>query len=84
MTTHIKLTCDGCDATTDTARVKAEFHSFSGRGYGFGKWREPSISEAVAPTGWVWSDPVTACTYCPTCLAEIEGGKPVEPMSAIQ
>jgi len=71
------MTCDGCFTTVETDRVKAEFHSYSGRGYGFGKWREPSISKAIEPTGWIWSDPYTACTYCPACWAKIENDQPI-------
>lgn len=84
MATTIRMTCDGCNSTVETERVKMEFCSFNGRGYGFGKWLEPSISDAVTPTGWVWSDPYTSCTYCPTCWAGIEGNKEPEPMSASQ
>lgn len=84
MSTRIKMECDGCGSAHETEPVKAEFHSFNGRGYGFGKWHEPSINDAVSPTGWVWSDPYTCCTYCPSCWAEIESGKVTDPMSASQ
>lgn len=73
MSTKIKLNCDGCDAETETARISKTFVSVSGRGYGRGSWRNPSIDDAVEPTGWVWSDPCTSCTYCPSCWAEIAG-----------
>lgn len=84
MSTRIKMECDGCNATTETERVKMEFLSFNGRGYGFGKWHQPSITDAVEPTGWVWSDPYTSCTYCPTCWAGIESGETAELTSASQ
>jgi hypothetical protein len=35
----------------------------------------PCIDEIVTELGWVWSDPYTACTYCPECWKEIESGK---------
>lgn len=75
MTTRIHLKCDGCDAETHTAPIRKEFISFSGRGHGFGKWHNPDLDAAVQPTGWVWSDPATSCTYCPDCWKQIENGE---------
>lgn len=70
MGTRIHLKCDGCNAETYTAPVRRIFHSFNGKGYGFGRYEEPNVDKAVEPTGWVWSD-LIGCTYCPTCWAEI-------------
>lgn len=75
MTTRLHLRCDGCDAETHTAPIRKEFVSVNGRGYGFGSWREPDLDASVLPTGWVWSDPVTSCTYCPDCWKQIESGE---------
>lgn len=71
MTTKITMSCDGCNATAATSPIHKEFVSFNGRGYGFGRRIEPSIDDTVAPTGWIWSDPYTSCTYCPACWAKI-------------
>lgn len=72
MAVKITLSCDGCHVETGPHRLlHREFHSFSGRGHGFGVWKEPTLDDAV-PDGWVRSDPYTGCTYCPTCWAEIE------------
>lgn len=72
MSTRLHLKCDGCDAETHTERITRTFQSFNGRGYGFGRYHYPSIDDVVTPTGWVWSDPYTGCTYCPTCWKEID------------
>ena len=71
MSTFIKMECGGCDAKHEV-RVSRTFQSFSGRGYGFGTYHYPTIEQAVEPSGWVWADPYTGCTYCPKCWAEIE------------
>tara|TARA_R110000868_G_scaffold250896_2_gene507643 strand:+ start:2009 stop:2272 length:264 start_codon:yes stop_codon:yes gene_type:complete len=75
MATRLKLTCDGCFEEVLTLPVRKKFESFSGRGHGFGVWKGPDIDDAVAPTGWVWSDPYTSCTYCPACWTSIEVGE---------
>lgn len=72
MATTLKLVCD-CGATHETAPIRKSFVSFSGRAHGLGQWHMPDINAAVEPSGWVWSDPYTQCTYCPKCWAEIEG-----------
>ena len=74
MTTKLLMQCDGCGAEAKTESIRMKFHSFNGKGYGFGQWHPPDIDKAVEPTGWMWCDPYTACTYCPTCWAEIEAG----------
>jgi hypothetical protein len=84
MATRIEMLCDGCGEVVRTERVRAQFRSVSGRSYGFGSYHEPSITDAVHSTGWVWCDPYTSCTYCPECWAEIEKGKSSEAMSASQ
>lgn len=76
MCTKLHLACDGCGAETKTESVKKRFVSFNGnQSYGFGRWHAPDIDAAVEKTGWVWSDPYTSCTYCPTCWAKIESGE---------
>ena len=79
MSTTLHLKCDGCDAEVHIGRISKTFVSFSGRGYGLGVRHNPSIDAAVAPTGWIWSDPYTSCTYCPACWAQIESGDIEEP-----
>ena len=64
--------CGGCDASVTVHNaIRREFHSFSGRGYGFGTYHDTKI-EDVAPEGWVAFDPYTQATYCPDCWAGIE------------
>lgn len=75
MSTTLHLKCDGCDAEAHTPRIKKEFVSVSGRGYGFGSWQMPNVDEVTAAMGWQWSDPYTSCTYCPTCWEDIQSGK---------
>jgi hypothetical protein len=70
MSTKIHLVCDAQCGNEHSVEVRREFHSFSGRGYGFGTYHVPSIDEAVKPTGWIWAD-LIGCTYCPECWAEI-------------
>lgn len=72
MSTRLHLKCDGCDAETHSERINKTFVSVSGRSYGFGSYRMPDIDAAIEPTGWVWSDPYTSCTYCPACWTSIE------------
>lgn len=74
MGTKLTLACDGCDAQTQSERISKKFVSFSGRSYGLGVRQPPDIDSAI-PEGWVWSDPYTSCTYCPTCWADIESGE---------
>ena len=71
MSTRIHMKCDGCDATHDVGPIRKTFDSFNGKGHGFGVVRQPDIDALVEPTGWVWSDPYTYCTYCPQCWAGI-------------
>lgn len=71
MTTQLHMKCDGCFVEAYTPRFKKTFESASGRSYGFGSWRQPDIDEVVSPTGWVWSDPYTSCTYCPECWKQV-------------
>lgn len=71
MSVRIRMICDGCFKETETSRIRQEFVSFSGRGYGMGVVKTPTIDDVCDPTGWVWSDPYTFCTYCPDCWAEI-------------
>lgn len=72
MTVNIHLTCDGCFAETGPHRLpRREFRSFDGKGYGFGVWHDYGIDDVPFPDGWLYSDPVTCCTYCPECWAEI-------------
>lgn len=75
MSTRLHLKCDGCFAETHTDRIARRFESFSGRGHGFGVRIKPDIDAAVEPTGWIWSDPYTGCTYCPECWSKIESGE---------
>lgn len=75
MSTRIQLCCDGCHAEAHTERISKKFVSVSGRSYGIGSWHMPNIDDAVAPTGWVWSDPYTSCTYCPECWKQVESGE---------
>ena len=71
----IVLTCDGCDAKVEAQIEQRQFHSFNGKGYGFGTYTNPTIDDALEPTGWMYDDPYTGCEYCPTCWAEIKHGK---------
>lgn len=70
VSTTIHLKCDGCSAEADTEPLRRVFHSFNGKGYGFGTYEEPTVDKAVEPTGWVWSD-IIGCTYCPECWKSI-------------
>ena len=73
MGTMLVLRCGGCDAQIEIGPIRKTFQSFTGnRSVGFGRWQQPSIDDLVDQTGWTWSDPYTACTYCPKCMAEIE------------
>jgi len=76
MTTKLVLSCDGIcgipDITTDY--FKRTFHSFSGKGYGFGTYVETTTEELVGATGWVHVNPYTGCTYCPGCWSWIISG----------
>lgn len=72
MTVKITLSCDGCDAETGPHNLpRREFHSFNGKGYGFGVWHHPGLDDVPFPDGWLHSDPITGCTYCPECWADI-------------
>ena len=75
MGTTIKMSCGGCEATAETGPIIRTLHSVTGKSYGYGAYRYPTISEMVEPTGWVWSDPYTGCTYCPDCWKQIESGE---------
>jgi hypothetical protein len=83
MTTRLHLRCDGCDAETHTKPIRKRFVSVRGRSHGFGSWQLPSVDDVVTELGWIWSDPYTSCTYCPTCWAGIEAGKGAEAPSAL-
>lgn len=72
MTVEITLSCDGCFVETGPHRLpRREFQSFSGKGYGFGVWTKPGLDDVKFPDGWLYSDPVSGCTYCPNCWASI-------------
>ncbi len=70
MSTRLHLRCDGCFKEAEGGYLRKTFQSVSG----VGVWQMPDLEKAV-PDGWVWSDPYTACTYCPECWKEIEAGK---------
>lgn len=72
MSVTLHLECDGCFEKTQVRLGHREFESFSGRSWGFGTWKMPTIDEAIEPTGWAWCDPYTGCTYCPVCWEGIE------------
>lgn len=72
MSVSLTLKCDGCSATTEPVRVRREFISINGKGYGFGSWHVPRVDEVECADGWVMFDPYTSCTYCPTCWQTIE------------
>ena len=74
MGTTIHMRCDGCDAEKEVP-ISRTFHSFDGKGWGFGRYHTPTIDVAVEPSGWVWAD-LIGCTYCPDCWKEIEKGEP--------
>ena len=71
MSVMITFACDGCDAKTSPERLKRQFHSFSGRGYGFGRYVIDS-PETLIPNGWIMYDQI-GCTYCPACTIELFG-----------
>jgi hypothetical protein len=75
MPTYIKMTCGGCDAEAQVVLPPRTFVSVSGKSWGLGSYRYPTIAEAVEPTGWTHSDPYTGCTYCPECWKDIEHGE---------
>lgn len=60
MTTRLHLSCGGCDAQAHSEPIRV-FHG------------NPVNLEAVAPDGWIVSDPWTRCTYCPACWQGIIG-----------
>ena len=71
MNVKVTFECDGCPAKSGPHTIPHRvFTSVSGRSWGFGTWSEPT-SKDVLPDGWVDPDPLTGCTYCPTCWAEI-------------
>lgn len=74
MPVKVLFECGGCDAKAEgTDRLRREFVSITGRGYGFGSARPANTIEDVTPAGWVAYDPWTYCTYCPACYAEVCG-----------
>lgn len=75
MSTWIRLRCDGCGLATEVGPINREFVSFNGLGHGYGRWKEPDVDRAVEPSGWIWSDPYTRCTYCPDCWKGIQSGE---------
>ena len=74
MGTTLHLRCGGCDAEAHSKPFRKHFVSVTGRSHGIGSWQTPKIDDIV-PEGWVWSDPFTACTYCPECWKQIESGE---------
>ena len=74
MGTKVIMTCDGCVTEHTTEPVFRRFESLTGKSYDIGSFQYPTITEVVEPTGWVWSDPHTGLTYCPTCWKAIESG----------
>lgn len=75
MTVTVQFECGGCFAkASGTKWLEREFHSFSGKGRGFGVHRYTTPQD-VAPEGWVAFDPYTGCCYCPECWASIEAGE---------
>ena len=76
MTVNITLSCDGCHKETGPHLLPhRKFNSFNGKGYGFGVWENPGIDDVPFPEGWHYSDPISGCTYCPECWAEIISGE---------
>lgn len=74
ITVTVCYTCGGCHKAkgVDVGIINRDFESFTGRGYGFGQWRTPTIDfEAHAPEGWIAFDPFTQATYCPGCWESI-------------
>lgn len=71
MTCKLLLSCDGCHIEATSEKwITSRFRSFDGKGWGFGVWETDTI-EDIKPDGWIVHDPLTACTYCPECWAEI-------------
>lgn len=74
MATVLKLKCDAqCGAETQTEPI---FRTFKGlttnKNCGIGVYTLPHIMDLV-PKGWIYPDPYTGCTYCPSCWAKIDG-----------
>lgn len=68
----VTFKCMGCRAeVTVRNAIQNKFHSFNGKGHGFGVRRETRVSE-ICPAGWIPFDPYTQVTYCPACWADIE------------
>jgi len=83
MGVEVTFECGGCFKTAEgTDRLRKEFMSFSGRGYGFGTVGPANTVEDVTPEGWVAYDPWTYCTYCPDCWAKINSDDDMEPAKA--
>lgn len=74
MAVKVKFQCGGCGAEAwGTGFLTNEFHSFNGKGYGFGVYHQRPIEE-ITPAGWIAFDPCTQCTYCPECWKELCSG----------
>jgi hypothetical protein len=72
MSVTVTFSCGGCFKEVKGLRpLRRNFHSFSGKGYGFGVYRDEKPQD-VAPEGWIAYDPYTLACYCPDCWAEIE------------
>lgn len=69
MSTRLLLSCDGCDNEATSEPLRRHFDSMLTSSLGRFRYDRP---DDVAPDGWQWRDPYTACTYCPTCWAEID------------
>ena len=71
----LTFNCGGCNAVEKgTSWLKREFVSVNGKSHGFGSFQMVNTPQDLAPEGWIAFDPVTSCTYCPECWAEIEKG----------
>lgn len=70
----IHLSCGGCHKSEDVKLedwLRMEFHSVSGRSYGFGHYVTTWPKVPNVP-GWTLFDPHTKTTYCTKCMDEIE------------
>lgn len=71
MSITVTYSCDGCSAVSAPVVVRRRFESFSGKGYGFGRFFVDSVVE-LAPQDWCAFD-LLGCTYCPECVKELYG-----------
>lgn len=70
MSVFVTFECDGCSETDRVPVPHRKFHSFDGKGYGFGVWEEKGLKDVI-PDGWVYPDPFTGCCYCENCWGGI-------------